>query len=368
VIEIQPKLLRIAPWDALKGTSVYFTYTGSRQALDNHLVISKVSTGEIMYSYEFSSFEKVHHIPPSILVNGETYKAKLRVKFDDGTFSPYSQEIQFKTFATPVLDIDNIDGQGYVYNRDVTFIAVYSQVDGEKVKTYRFSLYDENEDLISNYPLRYPMTEELTEVIKGLEKGKGYFIECVIETLNGIVYTHRERFIPMYIVPSANGVISTRNDEEEGFVRITANLNQVLGTQVRGDSKKKVDYVSGVDNDDDDYDSDNYEYIDNDWVVVPSNKPIIFKGLGMNRASDFVSKVWCKGIPSNTKFMEISPAENKGIGIQFWKYDDRVVVVKEYNGIVSRHCSNIVLIPDIAEFMVYAKVIEHRIDISLQIL
>jgi hypothetical protein len=367
---IQPKLLNIQPWDALKGTSVYFTYTGSKQALVNHLVITNVSTGEIVYSFEYSSFERIHPLPPNQLVNGNVYKAKLRVKFEDGIYSPYSQEVEFRTFATPILDIDNIDGQGYVYNRDVTFIALYSQSDNEKVRTYRFKLYDENEDLIQNYPVRYPIEEsELTEVIEGLEKGKGYFIECAIETVNGIIYNHRERFIPMYIVPSANGVINTRNDKEEGFIRITANLNQVLGTQVRGNPRKKVDaYVSGVDNDNDNYDSDNYEYIDDEWVVVPKDKPIIFNGLGMNRASDFVMKLWCKDIPFNTKFMEISPAENNGIGIQFWRYEDRVVAIKEFNGIASRHCSNIVTVPDGAEYMIFAKVIEHRLDLSVQIL
>jgi hypothetical protein len=371
VIEVQPRLFTIQPWDALKGTSVYYAYTGSRQALVNHLVITDSATSEIVYSFEFSSFEKVHHLPPRELINGKVYKAKLRVKFDDGTYSPYSQEVEFRTFATPVLDIDTIDGLGHVYNQDVTFLAIYNQSDNEKVKTYRFSLYDENEDLIRSYPIRYPMEEnELTEVVEGLEKGKGYFIKCTIETINGMVYDHRERFIPMYLVPSANGLISTRNDEEEGFIRITANLNQVTGTQVRGTASRKVvdPYVNGIDNDNDGYDSDNYDYIDNDWIIIPKDKPLMFKGLGMNKASDFVAKVWCKNIPSNTRFMEISPAENNGIGIHFWKHDDRIVAVKTFNGITSRYCSNIVLIPNNAEFMVYAKVIEHRIDVELKIL
>lgn len=360
VAEVKPTLLNIQPWDALKGTSVYFTFTGSRQALDNHLVITDVSDGRIVYSFEFSSFEKVHHLPPSHFENGKVYKAKIRVKFPDGTFSPYSNEVVFRTFSTPVLDIESIDGQGYVYNQDVTFEAIYTQSDNENVKTYRFSLYDENEDLIQSYPVRYPMNaNELTEVIKGLEKGKGYFIECAIETINGMTYNHRERFIPMYIVPSINGLISTRNDSEEGFIRVTANLKQILGTQVKGTPRPVGD---------DDYDSDNYEYIDNDWIVIPKEKPLIFSGLGMNRASDFVLKVWCMDIPVNTKFLELSPAEDKGIAIEFWKYTDKVVAVKRYNGVTSRHCSNIVTIPQGTEFMLYAKAIEHRIDLKLQIL
>lgn len=357
MIEVKPSLFRIQPWDALKGTSVYFTYTGSRQALDNHLVITDVSTGEIVYSFEYSSFEKVHHLPPNQLVNGKIYKAKLRVKFSDSTYSPYSNEVQFRTFRTPVLDITSIDSQGYVYNQDVTFIANYSQQDNEKVRTYRFSLFDENEDLIESFPIRFPESQtELSETVKGLVKGKGYFIECSIETVNGVVYSHRERFIPMYIVPAVNGVITTRNDDEEGFVRITANLSQILGTQVRGKPR-------GLDN----YDSDNYDYIDDDWIVIPYDRPVMFKGLNMNRASDFVFKLWCKNIPNDSKFAELSPVDDTGIAIQFWKHSNRVVVVKEYNGVTSRHCSNIVTIPSNTPFMVYARVIEHRIELSLKI-
>lgn len=368
MVEVKPMLQAVQPWDATKGTNFYFTYTGHRQALKNHLLVTDVKTNAVAYSFEWSSFEKTHPIAPNVLTNGKEYKAQLRVKFADGSYSAYSNEIKFRTFATPVLDIVSIDGQGYVYNRDVTFVAVYSQKDSEKVKTYRFSLYDESEDLIKHYPVReHGVGEELSELIKDLEKSKGYFIECSIETVNGMVYTHRERFIPMYLVPAVNGVILTENDEDEGFVRIKANLKQIVGNQIRSKPAKIVKY-DGTPNDDDDYDSDNYDYIDNEWIIIPKDKPLMFHGLEMNRASDFVMKVWCKNIPNDKKFMEISPIENQGIAIQLWKYADRIVVVKELNNITSRHRSNILTLPNDASYMVYLRVIEHRIDVSVQIL
>lgn len=357
--DIQPTLLEIQPWDATKGTNIYFTFTGSRQALENNLVITDVATGQIVYDFEYSSFEKVHPIPANQLTNGMVYSVKIRVKFnDDGTYSPFSNEVEFRTFATPVLDIVNIDGLGHVYNSDVTFVATYYQADNENVKSYRFRLYNENEDLIEQYPIRVlkTLTNEFTEVVTGLKKGKGYFIECYIETVNGVVYSQRERFIPIFLVPSANGVITTENDSDEGFVRVTANLKQIIGTQVKG-TPKAVDDV---------YDSDNYTYIDNEWVVVPVDKPIMFAGLGMNRASDFVMKVWFKDVPSGTKFLDISPEANNGIAIQFWKYDDKVIAVKEFNGIRARYCSNIITMASGTDYMLYVKVIEHRLDLDIQ--
>ncbi|MED1125507.1 hypothetical protein [Bacillus atrophaeus] len=365
MVDIKPTLYPIDPWDALKGTSVYYTYTGSKQSLENELVITDMSLNEIVYKYEFSSFEKVHHIPPSLLVNGKEYKAKIRAKMIDGTYSPYSNEVSFKTFVTPVLDIDNIDGQGYVYNSDVTFIALYSQDDGEQVKNYRFSLYDENEDLIKSFPIRTPSSPEaLTEVVENLEKGKGYFIECSIETVNGVTYAHRERFIPLYIVPSINGVISTRSDSDEGFIRITANLKQITGTQVRSSPKSSIDSsTSSIEQL-----KDNYKYIDNEWVVVPPDDPVVFRGLGMNRASDFIMKVWCRNLTDNKEFLEIRPVEGEGIPIKFYKYRNKIIAEKKIGDTTSRYISNLVSIPNDVDFMLYVKVIEHRIYLEIKIL
>ena len=79
-------------------------------------------------------------------------------------------------------------------------------------------------------------------------------------------------------------------------------------------------------------------------------------------------KVWCRDTPPNKKCLKFSPVDSNGISIEFWKYDDRIVAVKEYNGIVSRYRSNIVSVPKGTEFMLYAKVIEHRIDVYIRIL
>ncbi|HDR8454038.1 TPA: hypothetical protein QC364_000837 [Bacillus cereus] len=356
--EIIPMLLEINPFDALVGTSIYYVYTGSAQSKANNLRITDKNTGLVVYDFDYQGVEKVHHVPPTTLQNGKTYTAKIRAKFIDGTYSPYSNSIEFRTLKTPILDIENIDGHGYVYNSDVTFVARYSQSDGEVVKNYRFKLYDEHENLIQSFPLRYPEDAgiTLTETVNNLEKSKGYFIECWIETKSGFIWSQREKFIPLYLVPSINGVIQTRNDKEEGFVRITTNLKQLIGTQVR------------VTDPNDTYISDNYQYEDNEWIIVPPDNPLIFKGLGMNRASDFVMKVWCKDVPVNSMFMELSPKNESGIVLQFWKLADRVVVVKEYAGVTSRHTSNKLTIPTHAQFMLYVKAIEHRIDLNLELL
>lgn len=358
VKEVNPILLNISPWDATRGVSVYYIYTGSKQAFENELVITDVASKAIVYSFTFKSFEKVHHIPPNELINGRLYSAKIRVKDKVGIQSPYSSEVRFRTFKTPILDIQSIDEQGYVYNKDVTFEAKYTQDDGENVKNYRFNLYDENEDLVKNFPVRIPSELNIiTETIGNLLKANSYFIECIVETVNGMVYTHRERFIPLYIIPSINGVISTSNNPDEGFINVSANLKQITGTQVQGVPTAEVE--SGK--------VDNYKYIGEDWIVIPEGNPVMFSGLGMNRASDFTMKVWCRDIPSEKMFMELSTPYDDWISIEFWKYKDRVVAVKDYNGVRSLYRSNILDISGNANFMLFVKVVEHRIDLSIKI-
>lgn len=355
--EIQPVLHRILPFDAENGAPAYFAYTGSRQMTDNNLVITDVTTGLIVYGFDFNSYEKVHHIPPSVLVNGETYTAKIRVKFEDGTYSPFSNDVRFKTLQTPVLDIENIDGQGYVYNADVTFVANYSQANNEIVKNYRFILLDENQDTITTFPRRIPDNQSyFTETAKDLAKGKGYFIRCEIETINGLTYSHQEKFIPMYLIPSINGVITTRNDSEEGAIRLTGNMKQIIGTKVKNLKEGVSDGSVEV---------DQYEYALNEWIMIPKDDPLIFTGLEMNRASDFVIKLWFKNIPENTIFMELSPTGDEGISVYFWKYKDRIVAEKRMGSVVARYTSNVIETTEGQEYMLFVKAIEHRIDLNI---
>ena len=88
----------------------------------------------------------------------------------------------------------------------------------------------------------------------------------------------------------------------------------------------------------------------------------------MNRASDFIMKIWCKGIPNGTKFMELSHEGSGGMSIDFWKESDRILATKILGSHMATYSSNIVEISSDVEFMLYVKTIEHRIDLSITLL
>lgn len=348
---MKPILSNISTFDTNKGASVYFTYTGSRQIKNNEFKITELLSGKVVYQFKYESFEKVHHVPPAILNNGYTYTAEIRVELLDGEVSEWSSPLTFKTSTTPVLDIVSIDGDGYVYNNNVTFEARYSQNEGEIILRYRFSVYNENNVLLKNYPIRQNKTKEnltiVSETVEDLEKGKGYYVEVMIETESNMFYTHKERFIPMFIAPYADGVMVLGNDEDNGFVRVSAKLIALKGAPITIDK----DYQ--------------YEYVDGEWVVVPKDIPIVFNGLGMNRASDFIIKLWFRNVEDGEKFLSFEDEEGN-TGIDFYKKKDRVVAVKKINGVVASYASNKLSIDKEEEGFLYVKVIEHRLDLILK--
>lgn len=347
---MKPVLLTIQSFDANRGASVYYTYTGSKQITYNELVITNVATGLVVYKFENQSYEKVHHIPPAILQNGKTYKAEIRVMHSDNSFSDYSNAVQFYTVTTPVLDIVSIDGQGYIYNTDVTFVANYEQEESDIIRRYRFSLYDENDFLLKNYPMRYndkrEVIETVSETINDLKKGQGYYIEVSIETEKGMFHSQKERFIPMYVTPAVKGIIEAENDGDNGFVRVNARLKQLLGTSITAN-----EYY-------------NYDYIDKDWIDIPNQAPVLFRGLGMNRASDFIMKVWFKSVPIGEMFLSLTQ-EDGLISIDFYREKDRVIAKKYINDIGAVYTSNILETELNDEVYMFVKVIEHRIEILI---
>jgi len=348
---MKPTLHSIQTFDAKRGASVYFTYTGSKQIASNELTITNIATGLVVYKFKNQNYEKVHHIPPTVLENGKTYKAEVKVTHSDGTSSDFSNAVTFYTVTTPILDIISIDGQGYVYNTDVTFVANYKQVEDDLITRYRFSLYDENNYLLKNYPMRYndskAILTSISETIHDLRKGKGYYIEVSVETEKGMFHSHKERFIPMYVTPAVRGVIEAENDEEFGFVKVNSRLKQLLGTAITA-----TEYHD-------------YQYIDKDWIVIPNEAPVLFKGLGMNRASDFIMKVWFYDVPIGDMFLSLTQ-EDGLISIDFYRLKDRVIAKKYINGVGSVYTSNVLNVGQDEKIFMFVKVVEHRIDIVIE--
>lgn len=354
---MQPYINLIDNFDAKQDYTIEYTYLGSERILTNQVSIREDKTGSsAVYTRESTKFDKNHVIPASTLTNGKSYVAKLRVELAENTWSDWSPEISFICLATPTLTFSTLDSKNYIYNDDVMMTIIYRQEQGEKVETYQMTLMDQNKVPLTTYPVRYvseSTPNTLTERVNGLIKGRLYYIGCSIRTVNGIQYFEAHEFIPHYVAPSLAGIVNVSNQSENGQILVQSFLKQLLGTQTKP-------YIPGADNSQ----PENYVYIGGEWVVIPPDKPLMYKDLGMAKASDWVAKIWCKNIP-NGLFLDFERENGEPVGLQFYKHDNYIYCKKEYLGVTSRTKSNTVSGLKLKEFYLYIKVVEFRVQIKI---
>ncbi len=358
VVTMQPYINILETFDATKEYTIEYTYLGSERVLTNQLSIreDKLNSSAV-YSKESTKFDKNHVIPKGSLINGKNYLAKIRVKVSDTEWSDWSPEVEFICLTTPTLTFSTLDNKNYIYNDDVMMNIIFRQEQGEKVETYQISLLDQNKTPITVYPVR--LTSEsapntLSERVSGLVKGRLYYIGCRVITKNGINYFETHEFIPHFIAPSLSGIVQVTNQSDGGQILVQSFLKQLLGTQTKPyipDSNNSL--------------PTNYVYLNNEWVVIPQDKPLMFKDLGMAKASDWVAKIWCKNVV-NGLFLDFQRENNDPIGIQFYKYDNYIICEKEFLGIKSRTKSNTIAGLKLKEFYLYIKVVEYRVQISIK--
>lgn len=347
----------IENFDATKEYVVSYTYLGAQRITTNQLQIREaVSGSKPMYDRSLTRFDKNHTVQKDVLQNGKSYWARVRVQLDEKNWSDWSAETEFMCLRTPTLTFDSLDDKNYIYNNDVQMAVIYRQEQGERVETYQFTLLNQNKTPLHKYPTRIPEPTSpnvFTERISDLVKGKLYYVGVRITTVNGINYYETHEFIPHFVTPSLDGIVAVKNNGNDGQVLVQSFLKQMLGTQT------KPFIPNGLN------DSPlNYTFMNNEWIIIPQEMPLMFTRLGMAKASDFVVKVWCQNILNGT-MLYFTEELGGGVPMKFVKHDNYITCEKEYHGIKSRTKSNTVDNLGLGEFYLYIKVIEFRVEMKI---
>lgn len=354
---MQPYLSIVDNFDAKLDYTFNYVYLGSERVVVNELSIREVGDSTLpIYEKQSTKLDKNHLLPCDTLKNGQAYNAKIRVKTQYDTWSDWSPEIEFLCLSTPVITFDSLDDKSYIYNDDILMRCIYRQAEGERIKTFQFTLMDQNKIALTTYPVRFPNTATpniLTERMSNLVKGRLYYCGIRITTYNGIQFYQDHQFVAQYIAPAINGVVEVNNTEDSGQILVQSYLKQLLGTQAK----------PFVENGDQALEW-NYSYLDDEWVVIPKEKPLMFKRLGMAKASDWICKTWCQYV-ENGKMFVFAKQGDAPIKLTFIKYDDYIVCEKEYKGIKYRTRSNIVEGLGLNEFYLYIRVIEFRVQMTI---
>lgn len=353
---MQPYLNPISNFDSKLDYLLTYIYLGSSRVLKNEVKIREAVQGSNpIYTRTSSKFDKNHLIPSGSLTNGKTYWASIRVEIE-GEFTEWSPEVQFTCLSTPTLKFNSLDSENYVFNDDIMMQVLYIQEQGERIETFQFTLLDQHKQAITKYPVRMPdvMTPNvLQERVTNLSKGKLYYIGIRITTKNGINYYEDHEFIPQFITPTLEGIITTENQDDTGQVLIQSYIKQMLGTHVKP-SIPGMALANDIE----------YSYWKDSWIIIPREKPLMYTRLGMAKASDWVAKVWCENIVNGT-MLDFAKQDSGHPHIKFIKYDNYIVCEKELAGIVSRTKSNIVKDLKLKKFFLYIKVVEYRVQMKI---
>lgn len=354
---VQPILNQVANFDAKNRLVLTFTYLGPEMTTTNTLSIREDKPdSKPVYEKDQVSLDKNHILTGGTLNNGTAYLAKIRVKLKN-SYSEWSPEIKFTCYTTPKILFDTIDQKQFIYTNDVKMSAIYAQEQGEPVKTYQFTLYDQRHVALKRYPVRVPDTDSPTrfsERMKDIEKGKLYYVGLKVTTYHGLIYEQLQEFTSQYITPSVSGVLHPTMNKKDGQIVIDLFLKQLLGTSARA-------YIPYRENDND----DNYTYWKDDYVVVPKENPLMYTKLAMAKASNWIGKFWVMNV-QNGLFLDFSPAFGKGQHIKFYKHDDYITCEKKSGKIVSRTKSNTIKDLGLRPFYLYVKVNEYRVEMLIE--
>lgn len=357
-----PYINLIENFDALNEYVIEFTYLGSQRITTNQVQIREAVSGSTpVYDRQSTRFDKNHVVPEGILENGKTYWARVRVQLDESTWSDWSAEITFMCLRTPTITWDSLDEQDFVYNNDVMMSVLYRQEQGERVEQYRFSLLDQNKNKVSggHFPWRRPDAASpniLSERISDLVKGRLYYVGIRIQTRNGINYYETHELIPHFVTPTLDGIIETANHDDTGQVLVQTYLKQMLGSAVKP-------FIQDAPDDN----SNRYTYMNDSWIIIPPEQPLLYENLGMAKASDWIMKSWQQNVINGLMF-DFSENLGSGIHIKFYKHDDYITIEKEYKGVKSRTKSNTIKGLGLKPFYMYVRVIEHRIKVHIELI
>lgn len=212
-----------------ESVSVIFNYIyqGTFQQFQNEIRIYN-SQGALVYQRKYDNMRHQYLLPIYAILNGDTYTAQIRVfgKLENNSqqVSDWSDIVQFKTFARPIFEINNIHQDQQIANSNFTVSVFYSQAQGEMLKDFSIYLYDKGMQLIHNSGRLSP-SGGMLYTITSLLDNEGYYIKANGETVSGmIIETGLIRFSVEYINPPQYILFELTNHPDDGAVGIRSNI------------------------------------------------------------------------------------------------------------------------------------------------
>lgn len=315
----------IIPFNQDLNYDFKFFYNGTSQIVSNNLVIEDADTSATVYDVTVNSFNLFHRVAANTLVNGHMYRAKIRIKDASDTWSSFSDSVTFFVLANPTISIKEIDynNNNRVYSQSPLLTAIYSHENNEKLSSYAFYLYDNNQSLIKKYPDVFYTNGLLEQQIDGLESARIYYIE--IKTISAYKQQYSTgliQILPTYETPKISGTIVSQNIPDKGALEVEANILQIIGYYRNKNGAITTDFT----------------FINGEKVDLRDGATIGFQQ-NIEIPSEFNLQIWASDIVEDKVFLTLF-GENGNI--IFYKYKNRIhaEIVIDTLGISSHFVSN----------------------------
>ena len=222
--------------DATKEITFVFDSSGGDQIFANELEIYNTSSNSKVFSNKQTTFAFRQILKLNTLSNGITYKARIRTYNNDGNVSMWSDFSVFQCLAEPTISFTDIAQNSVVKNQTYLFQGKYTQAQNDRLKSYKFVLYDyeQRQIAVSDEKFDGKLQFEFT----GLMNDTNYYVEIKIKTDSNMeATTGLVKIYVKYIQPRVKNVIKLKNNVEHGRVDIEVRAIQVIFKPLYGTYK-----------------------------------------------------------------------------------------------------------------------------------
>lgn len=175
----------------------------------------------------------------------DAYYLMIRCRFTGSNlWSEYSDKMPFYCHSKPVLQFTDLSTSYTTtisypsYSFDVTYS--YKADEGEYINDYKYTLYDENQNVIKESKTYYYRDYMNSFFISGLDNNTNYFIRCKGNSVGGYEFdTGYVAFKTNYEERTDGTIISATNYYNEAVIRIHAEYPVAVNTDITATRLKR---------------------------------------------------------------------------------------------------------------------------------
>lgn len=314
------KINTINAFDAAQTVKIKFTCSDDLAIKGNRLLI-KNAASEIVFQRDFlSQWDYYNIIDGATLTNGNTYTAIIQVYQNVDMTSPIavSDPVPFKCISTPTWEA-NISEDEIITSITKNLVISYASTDKEEIdNTCNIKIYDSSKlpilnidvDSSSSTLTTTSLSKTYQYTINSMPDGT-YYLQCRTSTRNGFVLDTGLICFKCEVVPTAFQLLDLSNNEFEGSVRVTSNIQAPIGFLYDKTTHQKLN------------DSDATYQNANTMIDLTGNEYVLYNN-GYNLEGDFALHYEASHLSVNSVFFKTNlfeliwrctPANNYGFEV-----------------------------------------------------